>query len=105
MLAKLLVKIANLEAESHWTVLKPGRQNLKSEGGATLALPDDGSILASGKNPIRDVISFIGHANVKRLAALRIEALTHESLPNQGTGRRQRDAGNFGQVEKDGHRL
>ena len=53
-LAELLVKIQSAEDEMQWKVIKPSDQNLQSEGGATLTLLEDGSIIASGKNPDQD---------------------------------------------------
>jgi len=79
---------------SKWTVLQP--TEMKSVGGATLTkLPDD-SILASDPNPLGDAYSIVAEANVVGLRVIRLEALTHESLPNRGPGRDgERDLGNF----------
>jgi tetratricopeptide (TPR) repeat protein len=69
----------------HWTVLKP--TEMKSEGGATLALQPDGSVLASGTNPDRDVYSMVAKTDLKRITAIRLEALPHPTLPHNGPGR------------------
>ena len=75
----------------HWTVLKP--VEMKSQGGATLTLKDDGSILASGTNPARDHYTLVAKTDLARITAIRLEALTDPSLPKNGPGR---DAsGNF----------
>ena len=60
---------------------------MKSKGGATLSkLPDD-SILASGQNPNGDAYTIVAQTKVTRVSVIRLEALTHESLPDQGPGR------------------
>jgi WD40 repeat protein/tetratricopeptide (TPR) repeat protein len=77
-----------------WTVLKPAEA--KSELGATLSILPDDSILASGANPLNDryrVVMTVG-ADID-LAALRLEALTHNSLPQKGPGRHP--TGNYAQ--------
>src|SRR5262249_9962461 len=55
--------------------------------------------LASGKNSLGDVYTIVAPTNVSPVRAIRLEALTHASLPNQGPGRdEQRDRGNFTMV-------
>lgn len=71
--------------EPKWTVLQPS--DLKSEGGATLTLKPDGSILASGENPDEDTYTISMAATPDRLTAFRLEALPDPSLPKQGPGR------------------
>ena len=83
----------NIASEKDWTVLQPS--HLKSEGGATLTVRDDGSILASGSNPEADNYSLeatTGAASGK-YTALRIEVLADSSLPKNGPGRD--NEGNF----------
>jgi len=96
-LAQLLWDKQENEDPSRWTVLKPSE--MKSKGGATLSkLPDD-SILASGKNTLGDTYTLVAQPKVAQVGAIRLEALTHESLPNQGPGRdEQKDRGNFAMV-------
>jgi tetratricopeptide (TPR) repeat protein len=73
-----------------WKVVKPVR--LTSDGGATLTVQPDGSILASGTSPDRDVYTV--EAEVEGpVSAVRLEALADDRLPNKGPGRRQN--GNF----------
>jgi WD40 repeat protein/tetratricopeptide (TPR) repeat protein len=74
-----------------WTVLKP--TEMKSVGGATLALQEDGSILVGGENPSQDQIDLVLDTDQTTVSAFRIEALTDESLPNNGPGRGK--SGNF----------
>jgi hypothetical protein len=71
-----------------WTILKPNE--LKSEGGATLKLQEDGSILASGENPAKDTYVLSIRNPPAKIRTLRLDALTHASLPGQGPGRHDR---------------
>ncbi len=82
-----------LDSEKDWLILRPS--HLKSEGGATLALRDDGSILASGANPEADNYSFDARTGAApgKFTALRIEVLSDPSLPKNGPGRD--NEGNF----------
>jgi mono/diheme cytochrome c family protein len=72
-------------SQSPWIVLDVA--NLKSNGGATLARQDDGSILVRGTNPDTDWFTFNAKTNVPRVVAIRIEALPDPSLPENGAGR------------------
>lgn len=92
-LADLL--LAKAEQATNWTILKP--TEMKSEGGAQLTLLDDGSVLAGGPNQNGDKYRIaIDIPEPMKVSALRLEALTHESLPNNGPGRDEfRDRGNF----------
>ncbi len=75
----------SLQSESAWQPLKPG--HVEAASGETLTVLADSSVLASG--PLPDKTSYtIRCENVPAGAtALRIEALTHESLPGKGPGR------------------
>jgi mono/diheme cytochrome c family protein len=59
----------------------------KSASGATLAKQDDGSILATGKNPDFDTYTIVAKAPLKGVTAIRLEALAHPSLVKGGPGR------------------
>jgi hypothetical protein len=61
--------------------------DVRSVGGATLIRQEDGSILASGKNPATDVYEYDWLSNGEELFAVRIEALTDPSFVGGGTGR------------------
>jgi tetratricopeptide (TPR) repeat protein len=74
-----------------WTVLRP--TEVKSEGGATLTVQPDGSVLASGTRADVDRYTLTVQLPPGRLTALRVEALPDDSLPSRGPGRS--DAGNF----------
>jgi WD40 repeat protein/Flp pilus assembly protein TadD len=96
-LADLL--LAGLEKKLEWTILKP--VEMKSKGGATLTLQNDGSILAGGPNTLGDLYSVTAEIiEPVRVTAIRLEALTDPSLPNNGPGRDEnRDIGNFEMVD------
>src|SRR5262249_51251315 len=68
-----------------WTVLTP--VEMKSEGGATLTLQDDRSVLVSGEQLVSDVYTLTFRELPTRIHSLRLEALPHVSLPNNGPGR------------------
>ncbi len=73
------------KSESRWSVLEPVRYD--SAGGATLKLLDDGSILATDKNPQADTYTITARSKVTSIAAIRLEVLPDESLPHGGPGR------------------
>jgi hypothetical protein len=59
----------------------------KSKDGSTLTLQEDGSILATGKNPKFDVYTIVTHTTMTRINAVRLEALSHPSMAKGGPGR------------------
>ena len=63
------------------------RSRSGSTGGSTLAKQPDGSVLASGTNPDKDVYEVVAPARLANIRGFRLEALTHESLVGKGTGR------------------
>jgi serine/threonine protein kinase/tetratricopeptide (TPR) repeat protein len=83
------------QIERAWNELRP--KTSISQNGATLTLQEDGSILASGENPPTDTYTLTVPVNeARRMHAIRLEALTHESLPGHGPGRDEvNDVGNF----------
>ena len=70
---------------SSWQVLTP--LELRSTGGSTLSSLDDGSFLAGKANPSKDIYDVIAETDQLELTAVRLECLTHESLPGGGPGR------------------
>ncbi len=93
---KLPVRFAEWEKANGAAVLKTGESGqwmildvaeMKSSGGATLTKQDDGSILASGKNPDFDTYTLVANTDLVGLTALRLEALSHPSLVKNGPGR------------------
>ena len=68
-----------------WNVVVPA--DYKSTAGTTLTMQDDHSLLASGKNPGADVYEITTRTDQIGLSGIRLEALTHASLPGGGPGR------------------
>jgi hypothetical protein len=58
-----------------------------SQGGATLTKQSDGSLLASGKNPLKDTYTITGRTTLNGFTALRLEVLPDASLQAKGPGR------------------
>lgn len=70
---------------SDWVMLEPYSSIAKSQ--STLTAQEDGSILVSGKNPVAETLIIKAKSEIDRVTHLRIEALTHESMPKNGPGR------------------
>ena len=71
-----------------WTTLLPVSVVSTVSNGATFRVLEDATVLAEGNNPESDVHEII--VPVKQagsIAALRLEALPHESLPKKGSSR------------------
>ncbi|MEO2015088.1 MAG: PSD1 and planctomycete cytochrome C domain-containing protein [Fuerstiella sp.] len=68
-----------------WHILTP--LTMTSSGGSTLTKLDDNSFVAGGANPRQDVYEITATTRATALTAVRLEALTHESLPGGGPGR------------------
>jgi mono/diheme cytochrome c family protein len=68
-----------------WKTLAPVTS--AASGGATLALQEDRSLLASGPRPDVGDTTLVFEVPPGPLAGLRLEALTHDSLPQKGPGR------------------
>ncbi|MGE0378141.1 MAG: PSD1 and planctomycete cytochrome C domain-containing protein, partial [Planctomycetaceae bacterium] len=66
--------------------------SVASESGATLVVQEDGSVLASGERPPKDVYVITATLD-SAITGLKLEVLADESLPNKGPGRA--DTGNF----------
>ena len=60
---------------------------MKSTGGATLSKLDDNSILVGGANSQKDIYEFTAKVTAEKMTAVRLEALTHKTLPGGGPGR------------------
>lgn len=74
-----------------WEVADP--ISYLSAGGATLEELDDKSVLAKGDSPANDVYTVVIKVMETEVRAIRLEAMTHESLPSGGPGRGP--SGNF----------
>ncbi|OAI50287.1 hypothetical protein AYO44_05735 [Planctomycetaceae bacterium SCGC AG-212-F19] len=68
-----------------WTVLDP--QEYRAASGATLTKLRDRSLLASGTVGTTDSYTVVAHTNRVGITAIRLELLTHPSLPSLGPGR------------------
>ena len=68
-----------------WHIITPVR--MTSSGGSTLTKLDDNSFVAGGANPRQDIYEVTAKTESTGLTAVRLEALTHESLPGGGPGR------------------
>ena len=68
-----------------WHYLQPTTAD--SAGGARLTIQEDRSILASGSTPATDVYVISAKCPLERVTAIRLEALTDQSLIKQGPGR------------------
>jgi len=72
-------------ATAVWTPLKPSETT--GGGGTTFKLLPDDSTLVGGKSPASEVYTIRLHTKETNITALRLEALTHPSLPHAGAGR------------------
>jgi len=68
-----------------WRVLKA--ESTKSSGGTTITPQADHSLLVSGVNPQKDIYTLTFKTDQTGLTALRLQCLTHPSLPGGGPGR------------------
>ncbi len=68
-----------------WTTLDP--TGLISRNGSILKRQDDGSILATGPTPVKDVYDVVLQPGKKRISALRIEVMPDPSQPDGSSGR------------------
>jgi hypothetical protein len=74
-----------------WTLLEP--TEFRSAGGAMLVKLDDQSLLVTGDSPATDTYTVTAETSLRGITAVRIEALTHDSLPKRGPG--LSETGNF----------
>jgi len=72
-------------AEVEWQVLQP--EEVTSENGAKVTPQPDGSVLVSGVNSDTDDLIFTAVTQIRGATAIKLEALTDESLPAKGPGR------------------
>ena len=74
-----------LKESPQWTVLAIEKFN--ATGDPEHELQKDGSILVTGKNPDKSTYTFQAKSELKRITAVRLEALTHPSMNKGGPGR------------------
>lgn len=72
-------------AAAMWTVVDIA--SASSSDGATLEKQPDGSVLARGATPERDIYTVVGHTDAKGIRAIRLELMLDGSLPQKGPGR------------------
>lgn len=83
-----------LSNEPEWKA--PTFQHFTSSGGSTVKLLDDHSLLVGGAKPDKDTYTIKYKVEKPtRIAAIKLEALTHPSLPGQGPGRYHPERPNF----------
>ncbi len=83
-------EIPEQSSDSPWQILEPAE--VRSRGNVSFSRQPDGAWLASGEPPAQDEYTILADAPAGA-AALRIEALTHASMPRRGPGRASN--GNF----------
>ncbi len=81
------------EQASREHVLKIAK--FESLEGATHEILDDGSVLVSGEIPETDTYRFVVKTDLTNIRGLKLEALTHASLPGTGPGRGDEARPNF----------
>ena len=65
----------------------PASVTVASSAGTTFQLQPDGSWLASGNAPAGEILTLSGLTGAGEIGSVRLEALTHSSLPHDGPGR------------------
>jgi uncharacterized protein DUF1553/uncharacterized protein DUF1549/cytochrome c len=70
-----------------WKTLEPISVKSTATNGAELKVLEDQTVLAEGENPEQDVYELTFKPREGTLAALRLETLPHESLPQSGSSR------------------
>jgi hypothetical protein len=73
-----------VDAEPDWSVLSG---HLESSSGTVYTSLPDGSFLATGEAPSKEVVTWVSKPIAGTYASLRIEAMADASLPQQGPGR------------------
>ena len=68
-----------------WTPMEV--TNATTEAGSTLTVLKDGSVLASGKNPAKEVYTVRTTTHLTGITAIQLEMLNDPSLPKDGPGR------------------
>ena len=72
------------EWDAAWTVLDP--VEFRSAGGATITKLPDGSLLVGGEIPDSDTYTVTADLPFDGVTAIRLETLTHDSIPGGGPG-------------------
>ena len=72
-------------SQSNWAILSSAK--VESSSGIEFEAKPDGSFLALGQAPPKDVTTFIAKLSIANVTALQLEVLTDKSLPRNGPGR------------------
>ncbi len=72
------------EQEVKWSAVEYAEYDTAS--GAGFELLPDGSLLADGRGAFNDTYRVVAKTKLKKVAAVRLRVLTHESLPKNGPG-------------------
>ncbi len=88
--AELLARLEDVPEEHLLQVI-----SFESLGGATHEVLEDGSVLLSGEAPDRDTYTVTVRTDLTGIRAIKLETLTHPSLPGDGPGRGAADRPNF----------
>jgi len=86
---------------SGWTTLVPLQVRSTASNGPTFKILEDESILAEGPNPESDVYEVTVKLGAGKLAALRLEALPHDSLPKKGISRAEDGVFRLSEIEAE----
>ncbi len=77
--------IESLDERYEWITLEP--IGMLARNGSILQSLEDGSILSTGATPVRDTYDVVAKPGKRRIAALKLEVLPHESQPEKASGR------------------
>lgn len=83
-LAKWAASIAKSDRKG-WEIVRPS--GVHSTGGSKLTVLEDHSVLVGGANPAKEVYEITSRTELEAISAIRLETLTHSSLPGGGPGR------------------
>ncbi|MCZ6835760.1 MAG: PSD1 and planctomycete cytochrome C domain-containing protein [Planctomycetota bacterium] len=68
-----------------WSTIDP--ESYSTDEKSILVEQEDHSLLATGPHPVQDTYEIFAHTDATNIGAIRLEALTDESLPGNGPGR------------------
>lgn len=80
-------RAAGTSSGEGWTLLEP--LTFESSSGVTLTRQPDGSVLAGGVDPEKDVYTVTAQTSLIGITAFRLDAMTDPSLEGNGPGRHQ----------------
>ena len=83
-LARLARRITNASPAAHWSPVKYVEFDTEANGGLQL-LPDN-SLLSDGRGSANDIYRVTAGSSLKKISAVRLRVLTHDSLPKLGPG-------------------